>query len=368
MPFKHIPAHRNDAPTSTNARKAPGRKTLMILTVGALALTGCGIATTASLASAPSAELASVHSSVHKSTHKSDDRTEGRDRTEKHTAKPTAKPSPSATPSPTPSTTPQPTTSPTAAPSPSPSTAPAPSPTSSPSPSTAPITNPITLPAPAPSGDGTTAAAKFGWGSVVAGDEFNYTGAPDSTRWSVYNSAGHAGNGTRTPSAWSVANGVATVKGDSAGNTGGMSAKFAQQKYGRWETRMRTNARDPQYHPVLILWPNNNTTNKCAEIDYAEGNEETTKMKFFLHYACGGSNFQTTTATTVDTTQWHNYAVEWTPTSITGYIDGVKTFTDTDPSHQPDNGMHQTLQLDWFPSGAATAPSQMQVDWVRVYK
>jgi hypothetical protein len=30
--------------------------------------------------------------------------------------------------------------------------------------------------------------------------------------------------------------------------------------------------------------------------------------------------------------------------------------------------MHQTLQLDWFPTGAHTAPSQMQVDWVRVYK
>jgi hypothetical protein len=359
MPFKHIPAHRNDAPTSTKARKAPGRKTLMVLTVGALALTGCGIATTASLAGAPSAELASVHSSSHQSTRRSD---------ENHTAKLKPMPSPTATPSPKPSTTPSPAPSPTAAPSPSPSTAPASSPTSSPSPSTAPITNPITLPAPAPAGDGITAAAKFGWGSVVAGDEFNYTGAPDSTKWSVYNSAGHAGNGTRTPAAWSVANGVATVKGDSAGNTGGMSAKFAQQRYGRWETRMRTNTRDPQYHPVLILWPNNNTTSKCAEIDYAEGGSETAQMKFFLHYACGGSDFQTTTATTVDTTQWHNYAVEWTPTSITGYIDGVRTFTDTNPAHQPDNAMHQTIQLDWFPSGAATTPSQMQVDWTRVYK
>jgi licheninase len=30
--------------------------------------------------------------------------------------------------------------------------------------------------------------------------------------------------------------------------------------------------------------------------------------------------------------------------------------------------MHQTIQLDWFPNGTATKPSQMQVDWVRVYK
>jgi len=172
----------------------------------------------------------------------------------------------------------------------------------------------------------------------------------------------------RSPQAWSVANGVATVSGDSAGTTGGMSAKFAQQKYGKWETRMRTNARDPEYHPVLILWPNNNTSPNCAEIDYAEGSTNTAQIKFFLHYACGGSNFQTTAAKTIDTTQWHNYAVEWTPAGITGYIDGVKTFSDTNPAHLPSVGMHQTLQLDWFPDGSATKPSQMQVDWVRVYK
>ena len=220
----------------------------------------------------------------------------------------------------------------------------------------------------AATGDGSQAATARGWGAVVAGDEFSKAGAPDSTKWSVFKGAGHAGKGVRSPQAWSVANGVATVSGDSAGTTGGMSAKFAQQKYGKWETRMRTNARDPEYHPVLILWPNNNTSPNCAEIDYAEGSTNTAQIKFFLHYACGGSNFQTTAAKTIDTTQWHNYAVEWTPAGITGYIDGVKTFSDTNPAHLPSVGMHQTLQLDWFPDGSATKPSQMQVDWVRVYK
>ena len=220
----------------------------------------------------------------------------------------------------------------------------------------------------AATGDGSQAATARGWGAVVAGDEFSNTGAPDSTKWSVFKGSGHAGKGVRSPQAWSVAGGVATVSGNSAGTTGGMSAKFAQQKYGKWETRMRTNARDPKYHPVLILWPNNNTSPNCAEIDYAEGSTNTAQIKFFLHYACSGSNFQTTAAKTIDTTQWHNYAVEWTPAGITGYIDGVKTFSDTNPSHLPSVGMHQTLQLDWFPDGSATKPSQMQVDWVRVYK
>jgi hypothetical protein len=216
-------------------------------------------------------------------------------------------------------------------------------------------------------GDGTQAATTFGWGAVVAGDEFSNTGAPDPTKWGLYQGAGHAGKGLRSPQAWSVASGVATVKGDSAGTTGGMSAKFAQQKYGRWETRMKTDARDPKYHPVLILWPNEQSSN-CAEIDYAEGGGDTKSMKFFLHHACGGSDFQSYATKPIDSTQWHNYAVEWTPAGITGYIDGVKTFSDTNPAHQPTVAMHQTLQLDWFPDGSATKPSQMQVDWVRVYK
>jgi beta-glucanase (GH16 family) len=218
----------------------------------------------------------------------------------------------------------------------------------------------------ATTGDGSQAATNFGWGPVLVGDEFSNTGAPDPTKWSVYNSAGHAGNGIRSPQAWSVANGVATVSGDSAGTTGGMSAKFAQQMYGRWETRMKTSARDPKYHPVLIL--SNSSAPNCPEVDYAEGTKDTTLMKFFLHYACGGEDFQTTTATPLDSTQWHNYAVEWTPAGITGYIDGVKTFSDTNPAHLPAVAMKQTLQLDWFPDGSATKPSQMQVDWVRVYK
>src|SRR4051812_25513439 len=34
-------------------------------------------------------------------------------------------------------------------------------------------------------------AARYGWGKVVAGDEFNYRGSPDRRKWRVYSSAGH---------------------------------------------------------------------------------------------------------------------------------------------------------------------------------
>ena len=210
------------------------------------------------------------------------------------------------------------------------------------------------------------AAVAHGWGARVAGDEFNYTGAPQAVKWSVYRSAGHAGNGLRRPRQIRVDGSKATITGTSAGTTGGMSAKFGRRMYGRWETRMRVSARDPKYHPVLLLWPDSGDWPCGGEIDYAEGTRDPAVMRFFHHYSC--ANAQTRASRTFDATQWHNYAVEWTPTAIVGYLDGVEWFRDTDPSHQPPGPMHQTVQLDWFPSGAeATKESRMHVDWVRVY-
>ena len=58
-------------------------------------------------------------------------------------------------------------------------------------PVTSPVTTPVTTPV-----NSTSAADVFGWGAVVAGDEFNYVGSPDSSKWTVYNSAGNAGKGT----------------------------------------------------------------------------------------------------------------------------------------------------------------------------
>jgi hypothetical protein len=210
-----------------------------------------------------------------------------------------------------------------------------------------------------------TAASTFGWGSKVAGDEFNYTGVPDFTKWAVYDSAGHNGNGLRRPSAWEVNGSVAQVTGDTTGTTGGMSARFGHREYGRWETRMRTNVRDPKYHPVLLLWPDSGNWPCDGEIDYAEGATDTTVIGFYQHYSC--SNSRTSSQRTIDTTQWHNYAVEWTPTHVTGFIDGVEWFTDTNAAHLPPGPMHQTIQLDWFPDGTASRESWMQVDWTRVY-
>jgi beta-glucanase (GH16 family) len=213
--------------------------------------------------------------------------------------------------------------------------------------------------------NGTEAAVVNGWGPVIAGDEFNYTGAPKRSKWKVYNAPGHGGKGRRTPKALKLNGSVARITGNSSGTTGGMAAKIGRQKYGRWEVRMRTNLRDPEYHPVLLLWPDSKNWPCDGEVDYGEGGKTTSLVHFYLHYGC--HNKQVHASKSIDTTQWHNFAVDWEPKEITGYIDGIEWFRTTKARHQPPSSMHQTIQLDWFPDGTTLNKSWMEIDWVRVY-
>ncbi|MDQ0678709.1 hypothetical protein QFZ30_002091 [Arthrobacter pascens] len=216
----------------------------------------------------------------------------------------------------------------------------------------------------APSTDGNTAAAAHNWGSVVTGDEFNYVGAPDSLKWNVYNSAGHAGNGLRSPTQVTIDGTKMVMNGTPNGTTAGMSAKFANQKYGRWEVRAAGSG-DNEYHMVSILWPDSENWPCDGEMDYAETTGDWNVINFFHHYSC--SNSQTSASKALDVSQFHNYAVDWSPAGITGYVDGVQWFQDNTVSHQPPGSMHQTLQLDWFPDSTADGGGEMRVDWVRVY-
>lgn len=204
-----------------------------------------------------------------------------------------------------------------------------------------------------------------GWAPMfLGGEEFNGT-AVDQGLWYLYDSVGHGGNGVRSPGAISVRDGVLTIAGTANGTTGGMSMKYGR-KYGRWEARMQVPRGDDRYHPVLLLWPDAEDWPVGGEVDYAETTAASSGVEFFLHYSA--QNRQTSASKVVDLTQWHNYAVEWTPTGIRGYVDGVQFFSDTDPSHLPPRAMHQTIQLDWFPSGATpTTPSSMNIAWVRLY-
>ena len=220
--------------------------------------------------------------------------------------------------------------------------------------------------------DGTQAAVTQKWGKPVGGDEFDGK-AVDESKWTRYGDyPGHDGNGMRLKEKDTVGGGHLTVSGDKDGNTGGVAWKKGQT-HGRWEARMRVQQKDGggnPYHPVLILWPDSDKWPDDGELDYAESDAGSTKMQAFLHYGNGSENGGQDPYTydqKLDTSKWHNYAVEWTGDHIAGYIDGKEWFKDTNPKAQPPGPMHQTIQLDdFFPEGNLN-PATMDVDWVRMY-
>jgi hypothetical protein len=214
-------------------------------------------------------------------------------------------------------------------------------------------------PPPVSNGDGKQAASALGW-TLVGGDEFN---GGKSSKWSEYEGAGHAGNGRRTPDAISVENGSLVIRGDSDGNTGGM-AWSDDQRFGKWEMRAKFPKGDDQYHPVLILWPESGNKDD-GETDFAETTSASDDVSFFLHH---GNNDQEYAHKTIDITQWHNYAVEWVDGRLTGYIDGQKWFECTDRGKLPSSALHPTIQLDYFPDGGSPKPTEMYVDYMRIYK
>jgi hypothetical protein len=210
-------------------------------------------------------------------------------------------------------------------------------------------------------GEGVTAAERFGWGTPNREDDFsNGLG-----QWNLYDGPGHAGNGTRSPSAATVQNGMLTITGDSSGTTAGM-AWNPGQKYGRWEGRVKAPASDPSYHALLLLWPDAENFPVGGEIDFMEMLDHTRQVTdIFVHY--GEDNSQVNGQVEVDATEWHNWAVEWTPEAITAYVDGEEWYRTTDTSILPPGPMHLCIQLDWFPEGDSPEESTMYVDWVRQY-
>ncbi|WP_433291901.1 family 16 glycosylhydrolase [Pseudonocardia sp. CA-142604] len=209
--------------------------------------------------------------------------------------------------------------------------------------------------------EGTTAAEQHGWGTPNREDDFSN----GTDQWDIYDGPGHGGNGTRSPSAVSVEDGILTITGDSSGTTAGM-AWNPGQKYGRWEGRVRAPVSDPSYNALLLLWPDAEDFPVGGEIDFMEMMDHTRqKTDIFIHY--GKDNSQVNGSVEIDGTEWHNWAVEWTPEAITAYVDGEEWYRTTDSSIFPPGPMHLCIQLDWFPEGDTPKQSIMEVDWVRQY-
>ncbi|HZG89252.1 MAG TPA: glycoside hydrolase family 16 protein, partial [Pseudonocardia sp.] len=217
---------------------------------------------------------------------------------------------------------------------------------------------------------GSEAAVLGGW-PLIAADEFD---APvlDPASWFPYTGGAAGGNGSRSEDSLSVADGVLTVT--ARGLQSGGAAWSPDQTYGRWEVRARTEA-GAGYRPAVLLWPDAEDWPEGGEIDFLDTPDPgRTETNFVVHF--GKQNSQVGSTVVGDFTEWHTYAVEWTPEHIAGFIDGQEVFRTTDPAHIPTRPMHLVVQQDVGPSADGWTPAldgstppevRMKIDWVRVY-
>ena len=127
--------------------------------------------------------------------------------------------------------------------------------------------------------------------------------------------------------------------------------------------------------PRLLLWPDSEDWPEDGEIDIMEiPKGDRTKAYFTVHW--GEHNTQDGGSAAGDFTQWHTFAVEWTPDHVSGFVDGEQVYRTDKPEANPPGPMHFAMQQDigpygddWIPAPDAGTPATctFEVDWVRIY-
>lgn len=143
---------------------------------------------------------------------------------------------------------------------------------------------------------------------------------------------------------------------------------FTSQQYGRYAVRFRA---DPLhlYKTAWLLWPQSNVWPRDGEIDFPEGDLDST-ISAFMHRMNGTSGSDQDAYTTSATyPTWHTAVLEWGPAATSFYLDGVNIGTST--SRIPSTPMRWVLQTETALSPAPepddSTAGHVQIDWVAVY-
>jgi len=205
--------------------------------------------------------------------------------------------------------------------------------------------------------------------NLVFQEDFNGSSV-NTANWSMYDGPGHAGNGLRKPSAFSVSGGLLTVTAQMINGTlvsGGMAHR-SNYRYGKFEFRVRTEP-DPSQamSGVVLTWPQSENWPIDGENDIYETGTAASRNPYhtFIHY--GANNSQYHFQHNADGSQWHTMAMEWDASAIRIYRDGALVWTLTDANAIPDVAHHLCIQLDAFRT-SMSGTVRMYVDWVKIYQ
>lgn len=163
-------------------------------------------------------------------------------------------------------------------------------------------------------------------------------------------------------------------------------------RYGRLEAKIKF-PNNPEYHSTLWMMGANHERishietisdesvgvpwTKCGEIDVAECDDMRVTAAVHWENASGGHGSASGASYGVTAYDWHIYALEWTESTLTFYVDGVKkgtfnvenaTVGDYNPFRLPHYIMfNQNPYLYGNEAGQPSNFLETQIDWIRVY-
>ena len=226
---------------------------------------------------------------------------------------------------------------------------------------------------------------------LVWSEEFDTDGAPCSGTWGYNTGAGGWGNGesqyyTDRPENVIVENGILKITAIAESYNGSeyTSARLLSKdkfdfQYGRVEVRAKLPEGGGTWPAIWMLGANIDEVSWpfCGEIDIMEhkGNNQN-RIYGSLHYpgnSGGNSNTDSVSVPNVST-EFHNYEVEWTESSINFFVDGEQYHTFSNNSNVPFNQefffiLNVAMGGDF---GGSIDPlfeqSSMEIDYIRVYQ
>jgi beta-glucanase (GH16 family) len=241
-----------------------------------------------------------------------------------------------------------------------------------------------------------------GIGPLTFSDEFNGTNL-DAKKW-MYRANGSRGEAFNTPAAVSVGNGGLTIKTYTQGGTNysGMIATLGlfEQAYGYFETRARFHTTSGEWSAFWLQSPTMGTllddpAHAGVEIDIFEHRirdpfdglvKPTADVSNRSHEALIWNGYGPASKSKVNLTSplpglandtWHTFGVSWSTNSYQFYYDDVLVWSETAPISQCAEYiiLSSEVRHDFagpLPAGGygslATSKTDMQIDYVRVYK
>ena len=236
---------------------------------------------------------------------------------------------------------------------------------------------------------GSPQKAEPAW-KLVWADEFNYSGLPDSTKWT--NEIGYIANNElqyytkKRLENNRVINGNLLIIGKKEPYAGSdyTSARLVTDrkyswKYGKVEARIKLPTGQGIWPAFWMLGQNIHEVNwpECGEIDIMEHINNEDIMHGTLHWNNNG-HVQAGQSAPCDVTKFHNYAIEWDKDFIRLLLDGKKYYevnikdgvNSTEEFHNPHYiVLNLAIGGDWpkNPDMTTVFPDTVFVDYVRVY-